>query len=232
MCDEIVKLQAQSSTSRSVAICPYLNFHLELDQLHIQVTQSCPGQLSLHVRLVLLRLSSFQVFESFLTLHRDHYSALSSHSMQSFVATKNRILDVLGKYRTIPYRDSTTSRLASALSSVLLKRIVYAEYDRIVQSLSGMDPLESTAAADRIISSIINIICGGGLLIMPMVIMSFDTNRTKSLVTVSCSVILFGFVLGAVIRSKSSVIFVATATYAAVLVVFAVFVGISGSASG
>jgi hypothetical protein len=95
-----------------------------------------------------------------------------------------------------------------------------------------MDPLESTAAAVRIISSIINVTCGGGLLIMLMVIMSFDTNRTKSLVTVSCSVILFGFVLGAVIRSKSSVIFVATATYAAVLVVFAVFVGISGSASG
>ena len=62
-----------------------------------------------------------------------------------------------------------------------------------------------------------------------MVIMSFDTNRTKSLVTVSCSVILFGFFLGAVIRSKSSEIFVATATYAAVLVVF---VGTGGSASG
>jgi hypothetical protein len=53
-----------------------------------------------------------------------------------------------------------------------------------------------------------------------MVIMSINTNRSKSLITVSCSVLLFGFFLGAVMRSKSTEIFIATATYAAVLVVF------------
>jgi hypothetical protein len=64
---------------------------------------------------------------------------------------------------------------------------------------------------------------------MPMAIMSFNTNRTKSLVTVSCSVVLFGVFLGAIIRSKSSEIFVANATYAAVLVVF---VATGGTGSG
>jgi hypothetical protein len=63
---------------------------------------------------------------------------------------------------------------------------------------------------------------------MPMAIMSSNTNRTKSLVTVSCSVVLFGVFLGAIIRSKSSEIFVANATYAAVLVVF-VATGETGS---
>jgi hypothetical protein len=62
-----------------------------------------------------------------------------------------------------------------------------------------------------------------------MAIMSFNINRTKSLVTVSRSVVLLGFFLGAIIRSKSSEIFVATATYAAVLVVF---VGTGGTGSG
>jgi hypothetical protein len=62
-----------------------------------------------------------------------------------------------------------------------------------------------------------------------MAIMSFNTNRTKSLVTVSCSVVLFGVFLGAIIRSKSSEIFVANATYAAVLVVF---VATGGTGSG
>jgi len=62
----------------------------------------------------------------------------------------------------------------------------------------------------------------GSLLVpySPYVIMTFDTNRTKSIVTISCSVLLFGFFLGAIVRSKSSEIFIATATYAAVLVVF------------
>jgi len=136
---------------------------------------------------------------------------------------------LFGEYRTIPHGDSTTSRLASALSSILPKRIVYTDHDIIMQGFFRMDPLKRTSGTVRIIASIIIAIFGGALLIVPMVIMSFDTNRTKSLVTVSCSVILFGFFLGAVIRSKSSEIFVATATYAAVLVVF---VGTGGSASG
>jgi hypothetical protein len=48
----------------------------------------------------------------------------------------------------------------------------------------------------QIIASTVVAISRGSLLIM-----SFDANRTKSLVTVSCSVLLFGFFLGAVISS-------------------------------
>ena len=61
-----------------------------------------------------------------------------------------------------------------------------------------------------------------------MLIMSFNTNRTKSLVTVSCIVLLIGFFLSAVMRSKSSDIFVVIVTSAAVLVVF-VGTGTNGS---
>jgi hypothetical protein len=81
----------------------------------------------------------------------------------------------------------------------------------------------------RIIASTVIAVSGGALLIVPMLVMSFNTNRTKSLITVSCSVLLFGFFLSAVMKSKSSDIFVATATYAAVLVVF---VGTSTNGSG
>ena len=83
--------------------------------------------------------------------------------------------------------------------------------------------------AVRLLASIIVAVSGGALLIVPMVIMSFNTNRTKSLLTVSLAVLFFGFFLGAVVRSKSSEVFIATATYAAVLVVF---VGSNGSGSG
>jgi hypothetical protein len=58
---------------------------------------------------------------------------------------------------------------------------------------------------------------------------TFDTNRTRSLINVSVAVILFAFFLGAVVQSKGTEVFVATATYAAVLVLF---VGATGSSSG
>jgi hypothetical protein len=62
-----------------------------------------------------------------------------------------------------------------------------------------------------------------------MITMTFNPGRTASLVTVSASVIIFGFTLAAIIRVKGSDIFVATATYAAVLVVFVGASGTSGA---
>jgi hypothetical protein len=50
--------------------------------------------------------------------------------------------------------------------------------------------------------------------------MSFQTERTRSLVTVAVAVTLFGFFLVVGVRTKSSETFLATATYAAILVVF------------
>lgn len=69
-------------------------------------------------------------------------------------------------------------------------------------------------------------LCSGASIIVPMVIMSFNGSTTKSLVTVSVAVVLFGFVLAAVVKVSSGNLIAATATYAAVLVVF---VGVSGA---
>jgi uncharacterized membrane protein YfcA len=67
---------------------------------------------------------------------------------------------------------------------------------------------------------------GGASLIIPMLIMSFDPSRNKSLITVSVSVLLFAVFLSSGIHASNQETLVATATYAAVLVVF---VGTSGS---
>lgn len=69
-------------------------------------------------------------------------------------------------------------------------------------------------------------LCSGASIVVPMIIMTFDPSTRKSLIVVSVAVVLFGFVLGAVVKAKSENVFIATATYAAVLVVF---VGVSGS---
>ena len=81
----------------------------------------------------------------------------------------------------------------------------------------------------RVISSMIVCLCSGASIIVPMAIMSFDPSKTKSLVTVSAAVVLFGFVLAAVVRAGSENVFIATTSYAAVLVVFVAVSGTAGS---
>lgn len=88
---------------------------------------------------------------------------------------------------------------------------------------------EKTTATVRVMAGVIISVCSGATVIIPMVIMSFEPGRTKSLVTSSVAILIFGFILAAVIRAKGMEVFVATATYAAVLIVF---VGASGTGAG
>ena len=68
-------------------------------------------------------------------------------------------------------------------------------------------------------------VLGGVLLVVPVVIMSFETSRTRSLITLSAAVMIFALVV-AVLAVKGSAyeILAATAGYAAVL---SVFLGVS-----
>lgn len=66
---------------------------------------------------------------------------------------------------------------------------------------------------------------GGLSLIVPMLIMRIGENSTKSLVTTSVAVVLFAGITSLILRANNTETVAATATYAAVLVVF---VGTSG----
>lgn len=61
---------------------------------------------------------------------------------------------------------------------------------------------------------------GGLSLVVPIVIRRIGETLVKSLVTVSVSVVLFVAVISIVLRPNNTEIVAATATYAAVLVVF------------
>jgi hypothetical protein len=61
---------------------------------------------------------------------------------------------------------------------------------------------------------------GGSALIMPMVIMALDSSLNKCLIVVSVSLVVFALVVGLVFETDNKDTIVATATYAAVLVVF------------
>jgi hypothetical protein len=78
----------------------------------------------------------------------------------------------------------------------------------------------------EMLQRIIAAICGGALLVAPMLIMAIHPSKTKSLATSSTFVFVFGLGLAFFSASKASELLAATAAYAALLVVF---VGVSGS---
>lgn len=92
-------------------------------------------------------------------------------------------------------------------------------YKLDLQGVSGVRPrypsLIMTILAGTIVS-LASSVC----ILVPTIIMSFQGDRTKSLVTVAVAVTLFGFFLVVGVRTKISETFLATATYAAILVVF------------
>jgi hypothetical protein len=83
----------------------------------------------------------------------------------------------------------------------------------------GKAPLLVSAFVDRSVR-FLTAMTGGGFLVGPMLIMALGPSLTKSLLTVSVALVVFSLVLSFGIRVSNVETLVATATYAAVLVVF------------
>ncbi|KAK0260356.1 hypothetical protein LTR91_009420 [Friedmanniomyces endolithicus] len=91
--------------------------------------------------------------------------------------------------------------------------------------LAKLPPETISPSVDRVTRFIIAF-AGGAALVVPMLVMSLPSaHKTKSLITVSVAVTLFAATMSLAVRASNSETLVATATYAAVLVVF---VGTSG----
>lgn len=91
---------------------------------------------------------------------------------------------------------------------------------RIDEYLQDLPPQNVSPFVDKLTRFIIAF-TGGAALVVPMLIMSLPSvHRTKSLITVSLAVTLFAAMMSVGIRASNSETLVATATYAAVLVVF------------
>jgi hypothetical protein len=171
------------------------------------------------------------------------YIHLQSNEQQDWESAEKIRNELMPTFKTHQYRgwtfgfqENTTAalRLKNILKRILPFSWTWTAEERKQYGIQEAKqakhqlPEQDTVAVHTIASFILSL-CSGATIIVPMIIMSFQPGQTKSLVTTSVAVLLFGFVLSAVIRIKSSDIFLATATYAAVLVVF---VGISGTASG
>lgn len=101
--------------------------------------------------------------------------------------------------------------------------VTYSAKEKLARSKEysdGKPPYQVSAFVDRLVRFIIAV-AGGLFLIVPMLIMTLGgQSEKKSLITVTVSVFLFILILAFGIRVSNVETLVATATYAAVLVVF------------
>lgn len=129
-----------------------------------------------------------------------------------------------GTYRRFP--DATmlaSDPLRDVLKALLPKTLTYTKREikrRTTEFLKGEPPVEVSPFVDKLARFIVAFI-GGSSLVVPMLIMRLpNITPTKSLVTVSLSVLIFAVLLSIGLRASNTDTMVATATYAAVLVVF------------
>ena len=91
---------------------------------------------------------------------------------------------------------------------------------RIDEYLRDEPPQNVSPFVDKLARFIIAF-TGGAALVVPMLIMSLPSiHKTKSLTTVSLAVTLFAAMMSVAMRATNTETLVATATYAAVLIVF------------
>ncbi|KAH4189907.1 hypothetical protein HBI29_059650 [Parastagonospora nodorum] len=118
--------------------------------------------------------------------------------------------------------EPRTDALRSTLMNALPAWLTYSSNERSARRREfseGKPPKEVSPFIDRLCRFTIAAV-GGSFLVGPMLIMAIDSSTTKSLVTVSVSVLIFIAVLTFGVRVGNVEALVSTATYAAVLVVF------------
>jgi hypothetical protein len=121
-----------------------------------------------------------------------------------------------------------TDNLREILKRHLPRSVTYTKHDirnRTDEYFGNEPPEQVSPFVDRLARFLVAFL-GGAMLVVPMLIMRLpDVTVIKSLVTVSISVLAFAGALSVFFKASNTDTMVATATYAAVLVVF---IGVSG----
>lgn len=115
-----------------------------------------------------------------------------------------------------------TEPLRDVLKRILPKSLTYTKQEitrRIDEYLHGHPPEEVSTFVDNIARFIVAFAAGAAL-VVPMLIMRLPDVSLSKLITVSSALILFAAGLSIGLKANNTETMVATATYAAVLVVF------------
>jgi hypothetical protein len=129
-------------------------------------------------------------------------------------------------YLEISRGDEDLELATDSIRNFMVRRfpvwLTYSNEERKARRSAYTDrysPAAISPFVDRAARFIIAIAAGASL-VVPMLIMLYNPSRTKSVVTVSISVILFSAVISLVMKATDTETVGATAAYAAVLVVF------------
>ena len=147
----------------------------------------------------------------------------------SWVASRKSIPNRISPFQNIKSNNSISSRLQAFLMSIFPNIVTWTYKERKGRwnEYGSRTPPHQPSLFVELVANSIIALSSAAIIILPIVIMAFNPSRTKSLITLSASVILFGMLLTGIFRAKNTEVFAAVATYAAVLVVF---VGTSGTA--
>ncbi|KAJ2902112.1 hypothetical protein MKZ38_001021 [Zalerion maritima] len=127
--------------------------------------------------------------------------------------------------------SSPVDPLRKAFMRRLPSQLTYSHEERRQRAREfeeGKPPLMVSKFVDGLVRFVLAV-TGGLFLVVPMMIMAIKPSETKSLIMVSVSLLVFSLVLAMGIKVSNVETLVATATYAAVLVVF---VGTSTDGTG
>lgn len=128
-----------------------------------------------------------------------------------------------GYRRLSPDSAIPTDPLRDFLKRHLPRSITFTKSEmwrRTDEYLAQEPPAEVAPVVDRLARFIVAFL-GGSSLVVPMLVMRLpEVTLAKSLITVSVSVLLFAVALSILFRASNTDTMAATATYAAVLVVF------------
>ncbi|KAF7948105.1 uncharacterized protein EAE97_003516 [Botrytis byssoidea] len=131
-------------------------------------------------------------------------------------------------YRRLPDQSLIpVDPLRKWLKAHLPSQLTYTKRELLLRTdeyLKGEPPEQVSLFVDKLARFIVAF-TGGISLVVPMLIIKIGKNLTKSLVTTSIAAVLFAGITSLVLRANNTETVAATATYAAVLVVF---VGTSG----
>jgi len=127
------------------------------------------------------------------------------------------------RYLRLPSRlQQKPDAIREALRKYLLRSLSWTREEKRLRRndyYQGKPPKMYSPFVDRFARFIMAFV-GGAALLIPMIIMVFDSSLSKSLITTSVSVLLFAAFLSFGISASNQDTLAATATYAAVLVVF------------
>ncbi|CAO2654505.1 Nn.00g112380.m01.CDS01 [Neocucurbitaria sp. VM-36] len=168
-------------------------------------------------------------------------SLAQPHSQQTNPAPAKGANINLGGERNVPYDNQYLSLnlkptqkpdpVREFLRLHLPRQLSWTEEEKIARradySRGILPPEMYSPALNRIARFLVGIV-GGAWLIVPLLIMAVHLSLTKTMITVCTAVVLFALAVSLVFELDNKDIVTATATYAAVLVVF---VGTSTSAS-